>query len=507
MNTKIDSWDTRLLCVVTLVLFESYLDSSEIQAVTCISEQRKDLDNYAQSASLNYETFQRKWDELHAALLELIKDIEGKAKFECTQMIHSFKLENISVNLELINRMKQTKDVSFHVQMAIQDKVVRKIHGDNQYGHEPVFTEKLKYTLVYINEPTILACKLSMPDKSVTWRHDNKKVEETETVKFVDKKCNHWLAISQAHSTDTGHYSCSCGKSSTTAFLQVLENPLKITEDLHVATKDKDVRENMDIILCCKINLHTNKVIWRHNGKEIKCDRHHASFRQQEHQLTIQNAKFEDDGKYMIDFGAVTSCTTLYIKGNLNLLLKNQLAEDLYKNWVRGALGLKYLKLGLEAFSDNIVENHHSKILTTLLSTGNTCAKCSLEFLLPLHKKEHCPKPSKCLCSKQPRKRNKCPNGGFCSKFYDLILWDHRFKDPLLTNTNIQKWSSDPWSVATCYISTPGYEDRKSAKEVDCAGLLSIFINNIFFHRSLGDVEIDGETDLFKKVHVNIQLR
>ncbi|XP_045159431.1 uncharacterized protein LOC123524897 isoform X2 [Mercenaria mercenaria] len=379
-------------------------------------------------------------------------------------------------------------------------KLECRIYSFNLHFDNPVFTEKLQNTYVYISESAILTCKLNVSEKAVKWLRDGKPVEETDTLMFLTKKCTHWLAISRAKLIDSGNYACICGNTSTTAFLKVSEKPLKITVDLHVATVDADVRESMDIVLICEVNLRTNKAVWRHNGQVIRtCNRHVCSVQDLEHKLTIRNAKFEDEGDYTVDFGNATSSAKLTIKGNLSLLHKKQLMEHMFRNWIRGALGLKYLKIGLEAFSDIAVWNHHSEFLTRLSSIGNRCTRCTTEILLPSHKPEHCPKKANCLCSKKPHKRLPCPNGGFCSTFYDNIFFDHRFFCPLLTNTDIHKWGSDPWSVATCYISTTGYKDKRSAKKIDCAGLLSLFINNTFFERSLGSVEINGETDLFKQ--------
>ncbi|XP_053389664.1 uncharacterized protein LOC128552648, partial [Mercenaria mercenaria] len=512
VNANIDLWDTRMLCAVALVLFESDLDSTKLEAIACIQDQMKDLDNYAHSASLNYKTFETKWDPLHSALLELIKDIDDEVRFSCKRKIYCFKSESICVNFDLINNMKQTSDISLHVQMAIQNKIIAKTDGENGgtaaekkdkiplHYDNPVFTEMLQDTCVFLGESAILTCKLNVPEKAVTWQHEYKPVEETDTVIVVKRKCAHWLAISHAKLEDAGQYSCTCGNTSTAAVLNISEKPLKITECLHVATAEADVREHMDIVLSCEVNRHTNKAVWRHNGQVIKpYNRRVVSIDHLEHRLTIRNAKFEDEGDYTVYFGDVTSSIQLTINGNLSLSHKKQLTEELYRNWVRGALGLKYLKVGLERFCDTTVSKHHSEILTRLPTTANACTNCTEESLLPSHAKKNCPNKSKCLCLKKPHKRTTCPNGGFCSILHDQILDDHRFNDPLLKNTDIQTWSSDPWSVATCYINTPGYKGKPSAKDVDCAGLLSIFINNTFFHKSLGNVKIDGKTDLFKQ--------
>jgi hypothetical protein len=173
----------------------------------------------------------------------------------------------------------------------------------------------------------------------------------------------------------------------------------------------------------------------------------------------------------------------------------------LYRNWVRATLALKYLKIGLEAFSDSAVKKHSYDIMATL---GNKCNACTEKSLLP-HTENQCPRQKKrqCLCFKNQKQkpRQLCPNGGFCGKVYDRIVLDHRFQDPLLSNTDVQKWGSDPWSVATCFINTTGYKDKQSAKEVDCTGLLSLCINNIFIETMLGKVTIDGTSDAFAKVN------
>ncbi|XP_053389223.1 uncharacterized protein LOC128552217, partial [Mercenaria mercenaria] len=364
----------------------------------------------------------------------------------------------------------------------------------------PVFTKKLQDMLVYVGDPAIIACKLNVSDKAVIWRHNYKPVVATDNLKLVADTCTHWLAISKTKMTDSGYYSCACGIESTTASLKVSERHLMITEELHVTTPAADVRENMDIVLMCAVNLHTNEVIWQHDGTDITQGiKHLVAVQGLEHKLTIRNAKFEDDGDYTVAFGEKKSSTILTIKGNLNLLHKKQLTEDLFKNWIRGALGIKYLKLGIQEFAENSVQSHHFEIMKQLSSVVNICTNCTVDILLPSHMQGQCPQKSKCLCSKQRKNRRICQRQGFCSKFYDKILFDHRFFDLTLMNTDIQSWGTDPWSVATCYISTTGYRGKLSAKEVDCSGLLSMLINNNFIHRSLGDVEINGETDLFKK--------
>ncbi|XP_053390281.1 uncharacterized protein LOC128553188 [Mercenaria mercenaria] len=251
-----------------------------------------------------------------------------------------------------------------------------------------------------------------------------------------------------------------------------------VEKALHIDV-DGQIKENMDISLVCTVNAHTKKPQWFHNNNEItQSSRVVAVSQGLEHKLIIQ---FEDDGFYVVAFDRVTSCTTMTVKGEADLSVKLQLSERLYTNWVRSVLGLKYLKLGLEGIAEKEVKCRHTEMLKILPNLNLPCTQCSTDSIYPLHNKKQCYRKqnkNKCLCSDYQQNRRPCPNRGYCSLFYDQIVSDHRFEHPELENTQLDRWSYDPWSVATCYINTKGYKEKGSSKEIDCAGLLSLFINN-----------------------------
>ncbi|XP_045195203.2 uncharacterized protein LOC123550852 [Mercenaria mercenaria] len=484
VNAHLDSWDIHSNCVAVLVLFE-YLAEDKLEAIKCIRDQRNDLDEYATTAALSFDEFDNKWKTLHNALLALIKDINDQDTHECKRMIHSFYSESILVNYELILKMQQTKNVDLHVQMAIQEKIFPEIQSTLDDTDEPCntaetipfsleFIEELKDTLVSVGEPAILECKLNKAEQSVKWIKNYKPFVTTDTVKLLNDNCSHWMVVSKANPTDSGLYSCVCGGIRTSASLTVSEDPVNVIQDL---AEEEEVMENMDVSLVCKIFLFKEKPIWRHNNKEIiPSNRIIASSYKLEHKLTILNATFLDDGEYMVDFGVRKLKTKLTVKGDIDTLHQKQLKECLFKNWIRAVLGLKYLKSGLEDVSDEFVQNQHVEFLRKF-QNAKPCTQCNEASLL---------------------KGKKCPNK-FCSELYQLIVDEHRSKKPELKNTVIQNWSSkDPWNLALCYINTLGYTGKGSAKEIDCAGLLSIFINNKYFNASLGNVDIVG-LKLFKK--------
>ncbi|XP_060571439.1 uncharacterized protein LOC132729653, partial [Ruditapes philippinarum] len=167
-----------------------------------------------------------------------------------------------------------------------------------------------------------------------------------------------------------------------------------------------------------------------------------------------------------------------------------ELDSDLFTNWVRGSKGLEYLQEGLQEFVGEKVlqcrDNTLQKIILTLPSgSPQQCKQCTSNNLSPDHfnttkacNRRTCTQknPTNCFGSR-PVGRRKCPDG-ICSKFYDSIIDEHVFKDPLWKNTDPSMWCSDPngWSYAKCFQTTKG--PGTSAKGTDAAGLLSIIINN-----------------------------
>jgi hypothetical protein len=161
----------------------------------------------------------------------------------------------------------------------------------------------------------------------------------------------------------------------------------------------------------------------------------------------------------------------------------SDLEDPLYKDWVRSALSLKYLKEGIYGFVDQFAKQHHSNLLQSYIkdtgSPATSCTECTSENLMPDHPRHQCIQRfrSKCFCN-NPVGRRKCPNK-FCSRLYDLIVFTHDEGNPLWINTDPRKWYSDHWEIAKCYLSTTGYSEQGTAADTDAAGLLSIIINNI----------------------------
>ncbi|XP_060595403.1 uncharacterized protein LOC132749599 isoform X2 [Ruditapes philippinarum] len=503
VNDDIDTWDTLQLCAVTLALFKSDLTEPEVKAIQCIYDHRKDIEHYVERASLTYNTYKEKQHLLHEQLLELITLIDDQANLDCKRMVFSFESKSMQFSEPQIDKLTRTNDIKTHLKIAIDVVVVTEndITGEENdldlQTTGQMFTEELQNTNVYINDSAILACKLSIPtDENVEWRKNSKPVKVSNNLVVVSNNENHWLAIFRASLEDTGQYTCVCGNISTSADLIVVDEALGVVIDLPVKI---EAIENGNINITWKVNRLTRKPDWRHKGELLQSSgRKVILSKGTTHELMITNVSLHDEGEYTVNFENVSSKTTVQVQGETDLIHRKQIQEKLYRNWVRGALALKYLKIGLEGFSDKAVIEQHRDLMKTF---GNTCNTCTMESLFP-HKKNLCPRQRKyqCLCTKNHNKsRQMCPNGGFCGNFYDEIVCKHRFQNPLFMNTDVQNWSSDPWSVATCFINTTGYKGKQSAKDVDCSGLLSMCINNIYIENMLGKDIIDGEKDAFTK--------
>ncbi|XP_060565435.1 uncharacterized protein LOC132724573 [Ruditapes philippinarum] len=414
----------------------------------------------------------------------------------------SFESKSMKLSETQIDILTQTNDIKIHLIIAINvvtenDIICEENHQKLQTNGQ-LFTEELQNKHVHINDSVILTCKLNLPtEENVEWRKDYKPVEISNNLMVMSKNGNHWLAISRASLEDTGQYTCEYGHISTSADLSVIDEALIVV--VHFPIKI-EVIENGNIDIECKVNLPTSKPVWQHEGNLLQSSgRKVIQAKGTTHKLMITNITLDDEGEYTVNFGNVSSKTTVQIQVETDLIHRKQITQELYRNWMRGALALRYLKIGLEGFSDKAVQKQHNDLMKTL---GNSCSTCTEESLLP-HTQDQCPYriKHKCLCNKGQKQklRQVCPNGGFCGNVYNQIVYKHRFQDPLFTNTDIQKWSSDPWSVATCFIYTTGYKGKQSAKEVDCSGLLSMCMNNIDIEIMLGEVYIDGCTDAFAK--------
>ncbi|XP_060570211.1 uncharacterized protein LOC132728569 [Ruditapes philippinarum] len=176
-----------------------------------------------------------------------------------------------------------------------------------------------------------------------------------------------------------------------------------------------------------------------------------------------------------------------------------QLENKKYRQWVKAVLGFRYLADGLAPFCNDLAIKQHQHIRDSIQQSKSipptvTCGTCQVETLKPDHKKvmnagkRECPLGQvKCSCFFPKDKNAACPEN-ICGAIYDYIIKNCASTPPAPNwkNTNAQQWSVHPWSICKCFIDAPGYKEKPSAYDTDCAGLIHVILNNIYFHSHFG---------------------
>lgn len=176
-----------------------------------------------------------------------------------------------------------------------------------------------------------------------------------------------------------------------------------------------------------------------------------------------------------------------------------------YKNWLKGGLGLKYAREGIEIFITRNIDNFHQDILTNLPVGQPHCNGCSTENIIQCNNGNKFCKYKKNKCKvhdvKYPtRKSRPCANL-VCDVIRDEIVRKHRFNGPSWANTDASCWCRDPWQLAVCYMPS-GYATAHTASETDFPGLLSVAINNKVFDKVVTD-KLSSKNNVFCKVTTN----
>ncbi|XP_060583827.1 synaptojanin-1-like [Ruditapes philippinarum] len=187
---------------------------------------------------------------------------------------------------------------------------------------------------------------------------------------------------------------------------------------------------------------------------------------------------------------------------------EKHLKNNKYRQWVKAGLGLGYLKEGLAQFCDDIGTQQYEDIMKYIQRTKNlkpnvSCGVCKITTLKPDHvrvSKGICPLgQDKCNCC-FPNNKKPCPNN-VCGAIYDNIIRNHASNPPapFWKNSDATIWSTEKWSICKCFINAPGYNDKASAFDTDCSGLLHVIINNKFFHNHIG-CNVTAPNNLFLEV-------
>ena len=186
--------------------------------------------------------------------------------------------------------------------------------------------------------------------------------------------------------------------------------------------------------------------------------------------------------------------------------------QSQYTSWLSAGLGLKHLKLELEDFMTQQIEECHTDLIQNVAMSMGLSSDADLDYtgqtlihnaikgtfkLTVFDCQIHSTNDIKICIS------NKCPNAA-CHTLLNGIAKLHRQNRPILNNTNMNptQWQCDPLEFAKCFLKFSGNQHIRSIKEVDCAGILSIMLNLLPIANTLNisDRDIKSENNVLSKV-------
>ncbi|KAH3697563.1 hypothetical protein DPMN_085066 [Dreissena polymorpha] len=158
--------------------------------------------------------------------------------------------------------------------------------------------------------------------------------------------------------------------------------------------------------------------------------------------------------------------------------LEDVFTDKEMNNWLKSWLAIGIAKSGLDNFVDKEAQSVHSRIYNTvysnLPSSTGPCTECFTVNLLKCSTPEICNKTVSCVC--QSNHYKPCPMK-ICDKVCNEIIQEHRFKNVSWNNTSANKWSSDRWEIAKCFLPSEGYKETNTARETDFTGIISYLLN------------------------------
>lgn len=181
------------------------------------------------------------------------------------------------------------------------------------------------------------------------------------------------------------------------------------------------------------------------------------------------------------------------------------LAKISLQFWLKGALAILFVKEALAEFVDSEIKQFQKDVLQNIITSkglpqGTTCSSCTTASLLKCPTGKFCDTGRKCKAHTSihaVRSPIRCPKA-LCNELKDAILTEHRFKEPFWKNTEAQRWCTDAFHIAKCYMPE-GYSDVKTINETDFNGILSVIINNKRFQNKM-KAKLDMKPNVCTKV-------
>ncbi|KAM3604079.1 uncharacterized protein V6R79_006069 [Siganus canaliculatus] len=171
--------------------------------------------------------------------------------------------------------------------------------------------EKPHNTVAVEGETVTLACTISDPKATVTWRKNTVAIQAG--LKY-DLRCNgavHQLRIHDLVPDDSGTYTCDTGDAQCDVTLTVEGAPVFFHKEL----KNEDAVEGDDVTLHCQLSKPGVHVEWRKGGVVLQPGKKYETKREGLiHELCIRNVEPEDSGYYTCDAGDQLTTASLAVQ-------------------------------------------------------------------------------------------------------------------------------------------------------------------------------------------------
>ncbi|XP_063074266.1 obscurin isoform X13 [Engraulis encrasicolus] len=212
---------------------------------------------------------------------------------------------------QLVLDSVEMKDAGEYTCEAGKEKLVFKVCvAESQEGGFANLESVKKDVKATISQTATLSCELTNTKTEVKWYKDGTLLTSSKTVHMETKGKTRQLVLDSVEMKDAGEYTCEAGKEKLVFKVCVAGEPMKFSvplESTAVVLEDT-------LTLVCQLNRPKGKVIWRHNGTELKNGgRYSISADGVKQTLTVTGISKEDEGEYSCesnDDKTVASVTT-----------------------------------------------------------------------------------------------------------------------------------------------------------------------------------------------------
>lgn len=167
-----------------------------------------------------------------------------------------------------------------------------------------------------------IICQLTDKNEKVIWQREDFVISETtDTFKIIDnKQGEHKLIIKNVQPTDSATYSATVGSEKKITAVEIEALPVQFLNKLNKRTV---ANEEENVSLTVDIQRPSNEVAWFKDGKPIDVDNARYSISQDKNQLqlTIDNVKPDDKGKYTLKVENIETSTSLEVKGKQLIII------------------------------------------------------------------------------------------------------------------------------------------------------------------------------------------